>query len=78
MTLPTRIMLVATSYPRDLGDWHGLFFRNMADALGRRGDLDGGCRPHQGHVLKREWSHPYCFAAREAAKHPQSHTGACR
>jgi hypothetical protein len=42
MTRPTRIMLVATSYPRDLGDWRGLFIRHMADALGRRGELDVG------------------------------------
>ncbi|GAB3729363.1 hypothetical protein GCM10028862_07720 [Luteimonas pelagia] len=35
-------MLVATSYPRDLGDWRGLFIRHLADALGRRDDLDVG------------------------------------
>jgi len=38
----TRVMLVATSYPRDLGDWRGLFIRHMADALGRRPELDVG------------------------------------
>lgn len=78
MTQLTRIMHVATSYPRDLGDLQGLFIHNMPDAFHRRGDLDGGCGPHRAHVLKPEWSHSYCFAARETAKHPHSHPGAVR
>lgn len=35
-----RALMVATSFPADLGDWRGLFIRHMADALGRRPDID--------------------------------------
>lgn len=31
--------MVATSYPRDLMDWKGLFIRHLADALARRPDI---------------------------------------
>lgn len=31
--------MVSTSYPRDEGDWRGLFIRDLGDALGRRADL---------------------------------------
>ncbi len=30
-----RVLLVSTSYPRNLGDWRGLFIRHLADALAR-------------------------------------------
>ena len=33
------VLMVATSYPANLGDWRGLFIRHLADALGRRRDL---------------------------------------
>ncbi|MCC7256444.1 MAG: glycosyltransferase family 4 protein [Dokdonella sp.] len=33
-----RVLMVATSYPANLGDWRGLFIRHVADALARRGD----------------------------------------
>ncbi|TXK65171.1 glycosyltransferase family 4 protein [Alkalisalibacterium limincola] len=39
MTAPTRVLMVATSFPENLEDWRGLFIRYMADALGRRADL---------------------------------------
>ncbi len=32
-------MMVATSYPANVGDWRGLFIRHLANALGRREDL---------------------------------------
>ena len=32
-------MMVATSYPANLGDWRGLFIRHLVDALARRDDL---------------------------------------
>lgn len=31
--------MVSTSYPRNLGDWRGLFIRHLADALARRKDV---------------------------------------
>jgi len=30
-----RILMLSTSYPRDLSDWRGLFIRHLADALAR-------------------------------------------
>jgi glycosyltransferase involved in cell wall biosynthesis len=30
----TRVLMVATSYPRDKADWQGLFIRKIADAMG--------------------------------------------
>lgn len=33
------LLMVATSYPANLGDWRGLFIRHLGDALGRRSDL---------------------------------------
>ncbi|MCK9365954.1 MAG: glycosyltransferase family 4 protein [Metallibacterium scheffleri] len=33
------VLMVATSYPANLGDWRGLFIRHLSDALGRRSDL---------------------------------------
>lgn len=34
-----RILMVATSYPRDVSDWRGLFIRHLVDALARRSDI---------------------------------------
>lgn len=34
-----KILVVSTSYPESLRDWRGLFIRHLADALGRREDL---------------------------------------
>lgn len=31
----TRVLMISTSYPRDAGDWRGIFIRNMADAISR-------------------------------------------
>lgn len=36
---PVRPLMVATSFPKSLEDWRGMFIRHMADALGRRGDV---------------------------------------
>ncbi len=37
---PMRVLMVSTSYPRDLGDWRGLFIRHLADALARIDAID--------------------------------------
>ena len=34
-----RVLMVSTSYPRDAGDWRGLFIRHLAFALARRQGL---------------------------------------
>lgn len=34
-----RVLMVSTSYPRDAGDWRGIFIRHLAFALARRPDL---------------------------------------
>lgn len=34
-----RVLMVSTSYPRDVGDWRGIFIRHLANALARRNDL---------------------------------------
>ena len=36
----TRVLMVSTSYPRDAGDWRGIFIRNMADAVSRLPDTE--------------------------------------
>lgn len=35
-----RVLMVSTSYPRDAGDWRGIFIRHMAFALTRRTGLE--------------------------------------
>lgn len=36
---PINVLLVSTSYPRDMTDWRGLFIRHLVDALARRDDV---------------------------------------
>jgi hypothetical protein len=36
---PLRVLFVSTSYPRDLGDWRGLFIRHIVGALARRPEI---------------------------------------
>lgn len=36
---PIKVLLVSTSYPRDMTDWRGLFIRHLVDALARRDDI---------------------------------------
>jgi len=35
-----RVLMVSTSYPRDLGDWRGLFIRHLAYALARSPSIE--------------------------------------
>ena len=39
MASPLRVLMVSTTYPRDLSDWRGLFIRHLVDALSRRRTL---------------------------------------
>ena len=36
---PLHVLMVATSYPRTVSDWHGVFIRHLVAALARRDDL---------------------------------------
>ena len=35
-----RVLLISTSFPRDLSDWRGLFIRHLSDALARADDVE--------------------------------------
>ncbi|MEH6583168.1 MAG: glycosyltransferase [Halioglobus sp.] len=39
MNRQTRVLMVATSYPRNEGDWQGLFIRRIAQAMGESPDI---------------------------------------
>lgn len=39
MDMPLSVLMVSTSYPKNLTDWRGLFIRHLADALGVRQDI---------------------------------------